>query len=197
VETLPVIIEPSCTPVVSGPCYRCFADTNPIELTGDMVIPPGLPCPDISNCSFQWYEVDYFGNLILIPNATGLTHFSPHAGTFILFSDCNGCQKWSLPHTVEQCDPVSVKDEPKGFLTVQIYPNPAMSEVNINVMPPPGRNSTVTISDIYGKTLKSTAMPANTDNVRIDLNNISSGFYLVHIYEDQRLVWIDKIIIIK
>ncbi len=96
-------IEPTCFPVISGPCYRCFKDKSPILLTGSMVKEPNEPCPFNWGCSFQWFLND-----LPIPGANGLIYSSAVAGTFRLESTCptpyGTCVRTSLPLTVVQCD---------------------------------------------------------------------------------------------
>ncbi len=96
-------IEPTCFPVISGPCYRCLKDKSPILLSGSMVKEPNEPCLYNWGCSFQWFLND-----LPISGANGLTYSSAVAGTFRLESTCptpyGTCVRTSLPHTVLQCD---------------------------------------------------------------------------------------------
>jgi hypothetical protein len=88
VTTEVVTIYPSCVPVISGPCYRCFDDTSPIVLSVSMLLPPDKPCPYAYNCTYQWYFV-FDGIQLSIPGAVNPVYVSANAGDFMVRTTCN------------------------------------------------------------------------------------------------------------
>jgi len=85
--TSPVVqIDPSCVPVIKGPCFIC--NGVPVILMGEMVIPPRGPCSTF--CTYTWYELINGFPVFL---GTGDTYLATYAGTYIFESDCNGCIK--------------------------------------------------------------------------------------------------------
>ncbi|MBK6901476.1 MAG: hypothetical protein IPH04_01345 [Saprospirales bacterium] len=54
-----------------------------------MILPPRDPCPTISVCTFEWYEL-VGANEIFLNNQTQFL-LATHPGIYIFESDCNGC----------------------------------------------------------------------------------------------------------
>lgn len=188
-QTWPIIIDPTCVPIIIGPCFRCFNDNSPITLTGVMVLPPKDPCPDF--CTYQWYD----GTTgTPIPGATNATYISPTAGIFIFESNCNGCIRTAV-HEVVQCGMciVSVDDFGLG-VHVKIYPNPTTGDMTVQISPMPLRNGTVKVVDLNGKVLVSEKIPDGQEKHTLSLAHLPTGLYFVQVFENDVLVWIDKIV---
>ncbi len=188
------IIEPSCTPIILGPCYRCCSDKDkPIILEGQLVVPPNKSCPNESDCTYQWYKLEQG---IMTPLATGNILESIVADTFVLETNCNGCIKLSKPHiVVDCCGPVSTKDD-IAIQNIYIYPNPAKDIINIVINPMPVNALEIQVTDINGRLVKR-INNITTDYSNIDVGQLQSGFYLVNFYSQGQKIWVDKIIIQK
>lgn len=187
VQTWPIIIAPTCVPVILGPCFRCDGDPSPITLTGVMVLPPKDPCPDL--CTYQWYD-GATGNPI--PGATNATYVSATAGIFIFESNCNGCIRRDT-HEVVQCIKVAVDDLGTG-VQVQIYPNPTTQDMTVQISPSPLRNGMVKVVDVNGRVLASERIPDGQEKHTLSLAHLPTGLYFVQVFENDVLVWIDKIV---
>jgi len=75
---------------------------------------------------------------------------------------------------------------------VLIYPNPATDYVNISIPENEWNNATVSIIDFTGKTVQS--IKANSGNVLINRETISTGIYLV-VTETSKGRYVNKLII--
>jgi len=87
-------------------------------------------------------------------------------------------------------DPAGVQQISDNTLNCKIYPNPAQNELMIENI----TNSTVIITDMIG-TVKMN-FNCYDNNVRIDLNSFTNGFYLVKIIKDNKTK-AEKLLIIK
>ncbi len=188
-QSWPLIIDPTCVPIILGPCFRCNNDNSPDTLTGVMVIPPKDPCPYF--CTYQWYYGSLSNPIIGANNAT---YISTIAGIFIFESNCNGCIKTAL-HEVVQCGPCTISGNALGQgVKVKIYPNPTSQNMKVQISPFPLRKGKVNIVDVSGKVLISEKMPADREEHTIMLAHLPSGLYFVQVFENDILVWIDKIV---
>lgn len=194
-KTWPVFIDATCVPVIGGPCFIC--GYGPVTLVGEMILPPQDPCPNISGCSFQWYEV-ISGNWVPITGSTGLSINTNHGGTYIFESNCNGCIRHDV-HTVKQCggtDCVTSDHEaplPVG-LEVQLFPNPTSGNFTLKIEPTPLQNGRVEIVRLDGQVLLSETLTGNQSEYAISLDRLSTGLYFVRLFEGDFLLWKGKIV---
>jgi phage baseplate assembly protein gpV len=82
-----------------------------------------------------------------------------------------------------------VKFNKGNIVKVSTYPNPVISELNINVQV---SNIAVSLSDMYGKTILTTLLKAGTNT--INMQPYAKGYYLVGIYEDGVLLETKKVV---
>jgi hypothetical protein len=97
-----ITIVPSCIPVITGPCYHCFNNNNPIVLSVLMILPPDKPCPVGNVCTYKWFRD---GNLV--QSGAGSVLLSDDAGEFRVEVTCqteNGTCIREVSHIVVQCD---------------------------------------------------------------------------------------------
>ncbi|TAK37403.1 MAG: T9SS type A sorting domain-containing protein [Saprospiraceae bacterium] len=199
-QTWPIIIDPTCVPVISGPCYRCGND--PVTLQGMMVLPPKGICPNTSGCTYQWYLITN-GVWTAIGSETGLTYSPNAAGHYGFESNCNGCIRRD-DHTVVQCtstgtgcvSPVFDQQITAG-ISVQIRPNPTTEYMTVQISPAPLQNGRVQVVDVNGRILASENIPVNQESHTMSLANLPTGLYFVLIFENDVLVWKDKIVRIQ
>ncbi len=197
VQAGPVVIEPTCVPVIAGPCYRC--DNDPVTLQGDMVLPPQDPCPNTSGCSYQWYKLDNSTGpwvWILVPGATSLIYSPNAAGHFKLESNCNGCVRFAL-HDVAQCVGCMFVSSPEVVspdIKVQLFPNPTTGIMTVQIAPVSLKYGRIQVVDVAGRVLVSEDIPANHDTHTMSLAQLPTGLYFVRIFENDVLVWTDKIV---
>lgn len=191
-----VVIEPKCSPVITGPCYRCIGDTSPIVLTGAMVIPPNQPCANyfVSGCTFQWSKM-INNQFVVIPGATDLILVTQEAGTYMLTVNCGGCVI-QVQHAVIDCADIrtNISSLTNETIRVSIFPNPAKADVSVVISPRLLVKGTIRVVDLSGKLYLAEKFPDKADRITISMASLPAGIYLVQVFEDGQMVWIDKII---
>ena len=82
--------------------------------------------------------------------------------------------------------------------TLLLLPNPAKDEVIINYFVPLKYNSfSLVIYDLSGKEITQEKLNAEVTSYRMNISNLSSGFYLVKLFYDRELLASSKLMIIK
>jgi hypothetical protein len=76
---------------------------------------------------------------------------------------------------------------------IKIYPNPATSKINILYNPEKLQRSTLIISDIQGKAILQKAL--NDD--KIDVSDFPNGIYFLQILNENKVVFREKVVILK
>jgi hypothetical protein len=164
--TLTVTDVSGCTTILSVTVGTHPAPTPVItEAGGVLTCAPAFP-------SYQW-------NLggTAIPGATGASYTPTITGTYtVTVIDSNGCTGIS--------DTLLVTGVKAGFdrlLGVQLYPNPARGEFNLNVNAPISLGLQVTITDMYGKQVKRVSLAQLTQETAFDIQDLAQGSYLVEV----------------
>jgi hypothetical protein len=184
-------IGPSCDPVISAPCYRCPGVLSPIVLEGSMVLPPGLPCPDL--CTYQWY--DEYG--LPIQNANALTLVSATGGHFTLESNCNGCIK-STSTFVKDCDGfVSTEGPEKNCFDIRWIPNPSSGLITMHIAPQPLIQGRLLVIDALGRLAFEQTIPEDLPAFSFNLAHLPSGTYFAQVYQKGVLAGTGRIILEK
>jgi hypothetical protein len=198
-QTWPIVIDPSCFPVIVGPCYRC--DNEPVKLEAVMVLPPQDPCPTAGICTYQWFKWNTFSNFWdLQLGETNPLYMPNMAGHFRLESNCGGCIRHD-EHTVVQCASdsthcymVPVHETSAEPLTVQLYPNPTTGDMTVQIGPAPLRSGRVEVVDVSGRLLAADNIPDRRETHTLSLARLPAGMYFVRIFENGALVWTGKIV---
>ncbi len=200
VQTWPLILNPSCVPVASGPCYIC--DNGPVKLIGEMVLPPNNPCPPGVSCTYQWYKLNITtGVWQPITGANSLSLTVTAGGHYRFESTCDygfgPCVKHG-DHDVAQCNGCMYVGDHEVLLPanlkVDIQPNPTAGNVTVQVSPSPLRQGRVEVVDLSGKVLASGQMPEAQLSVTLSLAHLPTGLYFVRVYESDVLLWTGKVV---
>ena len=78
---------------------------------------------------------------------------------------------------------------------LSIYPNPAYSEVTIQYVLPDGLNeATLTLYDLSGKLIETEQLEASSSTVKINLEKLIAGSYLVALENDGKILLRGKLI---
>ncbi len=197
VKTPALIIYPTCKPIIEGPCYRC--DDEPITMQGHMVLPPNNACPNTSGCTYKWYQIletsPGMPTWVLIGTGTTITVNS--AGHFIFESICNGCRRY-VQHDVTQCVGCIESGAIEAHLDlgtkVKIHPNPTSGAMTVQITPSPLRHGRVEIAATDGRVLLSESIPEHKESHTIALDRLATGLYFVRVYENEVLIWTEKIV---
>ena len=83
-----------------------------------------------------------------------------------------------------------------GKQDLTIYPNPAKSNINIQVSTTRTYNRTVEVVDMIGKKVTSVTLPANQNTIKINTQNIFNGVYFVSVNDGNGII-LKKLVISK
>lgn len=101
-------------------------------------------------------------------------------------------QVGQLLRIINQKNPVILENSKKGFL---IYPNPANDVIRISALNENSfGNKTVTFQNIQGKIMNSFSMD---NSLSIPVRNVTSGTYIVNIFENNNLLQSEKVVVSK
>jgi hypothetical protein len=71
--------------------------------------------------------------------------------------------------------------------TITVYPNPTSSFLNIQLPKTIlGRKVSITLYDINGKQIKNSKIKVKDNSALINVENLSKGFYLLHLINDDK-----------
>jgi serine protease AprX len=85
---------------------------------------------------------------------------------------------YGIPNFESVIQTLSSVGEDTSLATIQVFPNPAKANLQIN-LPKDFKNSTITIGNLVGKTVK--IYTTNTTHTNIDVSELASGMYLLRI----------------
>jgi hypothetical protein len=80
--------------------------------------------------------------------------------------------------------PVGITKIDKNLLDVEIYPNPSMGHLFLDILNPSAYDFNITIHDILGKLVYQNKNKSEAKNLIIDLSDESKGIYILTIYSD-------------
>lgn len=198
-----ITIEPSCEPMVMGPCFIC--DNQSVTLMAQMVLPPIFPCP--TPCTFTWYDAVWVGNSWVMNNVIGmnptLTVSTP--GYYFLESDCNGCIKkvgFNLlgcnsfqANPPRECGVVSVQELMEEKETpLHIFPNPTTGQLTIEWTGTAPKNARVFITDAMGQHLQSITVPDAAMRLNATIDDLPSGVYFVKVRSSDQLFTVARLV---
>ncbi|MBL7794716.1 MAG: T9SS type A sorting domain-containing protein [Saprospiraceae bacterium] len=190
--TWPIAIEPSCVPVILGPCFIC--DNDPVTLMAQMVVPPNKPCTD--PCTFTWYDAvfDLLSNQWIQGSVigSGPTLTVTTGGYYFLESNCNGCIKTAQFHLLPcqsgqlvadaECGVVSVEELlPKEETPIRLYPNPATGNITVEWLGQQPLDTRLILINSTGAVLRNIDVPDQSGLMLIDLAELPAGMYFVKI----------------
>jgi hypothetical protein len=79
--------------------------------------------------------------------------------------------------------------------SLKVFPNPFHTTATLLFSAPETEESLMTITDIYGKAVKKTTIPANTTSLVIDANSLANGMYFYTVSKKNTLTHKGKLII--
>lgn len=97
-------------------------------------------------------------------------------------------------HTTGDCSTLSINEKEGAMNNVNIYPNPASSNVTIELENNQGVSS-IHVVDMLGKTVK-VINTGNQDGVNtVNVNDLNEGFYFVNILSGNKIIQSKKLIV--
>ncbi len=130
--------------------------------------------------TFQWYV-----NNIEIPGATNNKHKAKQTGNYIVTVDSLGCQNTSDVFAVTS---LGIKDVVANDF-VQLAPNPTSSSVQLTAKFTNSDETVVSVYDMSGKQITQIVLGKadRIDGQVIDLSDMKSGVYLIHVLHGNKL----------
>jgi hypothetical protein len=152
-------------------------------------------------CFFGWliaaFPVALSGQQVILPSGgdhtgtAGSVSISVGQVFFSADSTAEGSMHEGVQHAFEWY-PVSVADESLAA-AVQVFPNPTAGWITIELDRDIARERVFClISDAFGKAVSNTLLDA--ESVRMDVHHLPSGWYLVQIMQNQKVIQTYKII---
>jgi hypothetical protein len=145
----------------------------------------GEPVTYATTNSQGWFEMDNLalGDYNLIADIPMLNNDVPP--TITLSSE--EAQKDSLivkvvDNRLEISDPTGFDFPGKANVEVSIYPNPASTQVTIEITQTPSAEALIKVTNLDGKVLQSVF--SNSEKIHLDIDNLSNGIYLLKINTD-------------
>ena len=162
----------------------CFI--NNLAPTQPSISVVGNDLVSTTGVTYQWYF-----NGDLLAGATNQTYTPSQSGVYVVrVTDSNGCVYAYSPGYVYAISTGITELNIKN--SIYIFPNPSTGLVNINAGVLGNEQYSVTIFDMFGKTL------LNAKNVNIvDMSELSNGIYFVSITSDSGLTVSKKITLAK
>jgi Right handed beta helix region/Secretion system C-terminal sorting domain len=79
--------------------------------------------------------------------------------------------------------------------TISIYPNPVDDILNINIAASNSGAVEIRLTDIYGRVLQTLQAPKNQiiNQLNLDTSSLSSGLYLIQVFENNQLTFTERI----
>lgn len=149
-----------------------------LTLTGDSLIAP------LGMASYQWYDC-VTGNPII-----GETNqiFSPSmAGSYkVQLTDTNSCTEFSSCFAFVPSGLLGVQDS-----DMQLYPNPSNDFINIQL---PDANDVYSVKIFSADGRMLFAKEIRSNNTKIDIQNLSIGYYIIQIQSNNGLNFKKKIV---
>ncbi len=207
-KTFPIILNPACVPVISGPCFKCDTIT-PINIMGEMVLPPQDPCPAGVTCTYQWFKKHFPTPTteiwVSLTGQNGQTLTITKGGYYKFESTCDygfgPCVQFDSIAIV-QCESTGmgckVLAEKEIFVSkdfsIALQPNPTAGHVTVLFQSSVLKNGRVDIVDITGRVLASELVPSGQNTHTLSLAHLPEGIYFTRVFESNLLIWTGKIV---
>jgi hypothetical protein len=88
----------------------------------------------------------------------------------------------NMPGTLNGCSMTGIKEQ--AAVTFNVYPNPFVSSISINIDNPINENGTITLLDAAGRIIRSQEITATSKNETIQLSGLSelnAGIYFIEV----------------
>jgi uncharacterized repeat protein (TIGR03803 family) len=162
---------------VSNPCGNLNTVNTKISLYPQPAIPTissgGSTLTSSAATGNQWYL-----NGTIIGGATAQSYTTTQNGNYtVTATNANGCSATSAPFNMTNTGIM----EKSGGLTVDMYPNPASSVLNLTFQTDRELQIDMTIIDLLGNTILSEKvyLTKSANNTTLDVSSLSAGVYVL------------------
>lgn len=125
--------------------------------------------------------------IINVTQQQGSTELSYPNLEIYMYSLCDTAIHSSILASVYFGDATAVKDVQGDASLVEVYPNPASGDLNINMAESHLMNS-YTLSDMTGKLVSHLNLRNPVQNLQMNLNGISNGLYILQVRSDHQII---------
>jgi len=173
----------TCDVSISGGSGTCTATTaTPVTVVVNPIPTPVISASGLTLYTGIYSDYQWFVNTTAITGANSVT-YTPHTpGSYrVEVTDANGCVGFSGAFLVDNVGVATVSQQ-----DISLYPNPATNVLHIQA---PAIVRAV-ISSVEGKMILDQA-----NATEIDLSNLSSGLYIISIYDENNTrILVDKLV---
>ncbi|MFO7880687.1 MAG: T9SS type A sorting domain-containing protein [Bacteroidota bacterium] len=89
-----------------------------------------------------------------------------------------------IPSNYPAADSLALSTGQKSAFELSVYPNPAKNTLQIQAS---DAFENISISDICGRPVLSKKFPGNTKNIKLDISNLTSGYYILSVKSQNKL----------
>lgn len=178
--------------------FFAWVDSDPLALAGENALPDlkavgfdlssGLKTPVTQFTTSQDFYFHYVSNVTLVSGNTysiGVTNSIDRNGSHDVITTFDhyfyeGCKFNTSDFTVQF---VGVNEQAANFGSLNIYPNPAKDQINLNVNMVSGENVSFQITNSLGQVVlvENRSLVNGNNNVQLNTSKLTSGVYFVTI----------------
>jgi len=178
--------------------FFAWVDSDPLALAGENALPDlkavgydlvtGFKTPVTQFTTSQDFYFHYVSNVTLVSGNTysiGVTNSIDRNGSHDLITTFDhyfyeGCKFNTSDFTVQF---VGVNEQAANFGSLNIYPNPAKDQINLNVNMVSGENVSFQITNSLGQVVlvENRSLVNGNNNVQLNTSKLTSGVYFVTI----------------
>ena len=178
--------------------FFAWVDTDPLALAGENALPDlkavgydlvtGFKTPVTQFTTSQDFYFHYVSNVTLVSGNTysiGVTNSIDRNGSHDVITTFDhyfyeGCKFNTSDFTVQF---VGVNEQAANFGSLNIYPNPAKDQINLNVNMVSGENVSFQITNSLGQVVlvENRSLVNGNNNVQLNTSKLTSGVYFVTI----------------
>jgi hypothetical protein len=124
-----------------------------------------------------WSSYQWLLNGGAISGATGMSYLITQSGTYALqVTDTNGCSGTSTPSII-----TGIGHSMNQWDELVLFPTPTRNEFRLRSLGPISIPLTVSVTDLYGRRVFSTKLPALDNEARFDISQFAAGTYWVQV----------------
>jgi hypothetical protein len=132
-------------------------------------------------------------------NITGLNLSTPYEFQVLTKCSATDISSWSIPQnftTLAFRPSNDVNETNENFEdAIRMYPNPVGDMLHIQVTNSTSASTTIKVFDLSGRKIREVRANTQigTNDLEIDMSNVSKGIYTIQIFEDEKLTHVSKI----
>jgi hypothetical protein len=132
-------------------------------------------------------------------NITGLNLSTPYEFQVLTKCSATDISSWSIPQnftTLAFRPSNDVNETNENFEdAIRVYPNPVGDMLHIQVTNSTSASTTIKVFDLSGRKIREVRANTQigTNDLEIDMSNVSKGIYTIQIFEDEKLTHVSKI----